>query len=142
MLFPKFRFRSCSVGKRFIPALGTDEILDGGMKAVELEGRQIVICKSQGKYYAIEERCGHMNAPLEMGTLDGKYLTCPMHCAQFDVTTGESLSGPVPPDPGHEALPPMLGAYMQNIGMLMSHVRTESMRTYRTRLEAGWVEVG
>jgi hypothetical protein len=29
-----------------------------------------------------------------------------------------------------------------NIGMFMSHVRTESMRTYRTRLEAGWVEVG
>jgi nitrite reductase/ring-hydroxylating ferredoxin subunit len=83
-----------------------------------------------------------MNAPLELGTLDGIYLTCPMHCAQFDVTTGEALSGPVPPDPGHEALPPMLGAYMQNIGMLMSHVRTESMRTYRTRLAAGWVEVG
>jgi nitrite reductase/ring-hydroxylating ferredoxin subunit len=82
-----------------------------------------------------------MNAPLELGTLDGIYLTCPMHCAQFDVSNGEAISGPVPSDLGHEALPPILGAYMQNIGMLMKHVRTESMRSYSTRLEAGWVEI-
>jgi hypothetical protein len=30
---------------------------------------------------------------------------------------------------------------MQNVGILMSHVRTESVRTYRTKLEGGWVEV-
>jgi nitrite reductase/ring-hydroxylating ferredoxin subunit len=112
------------------------------MKSVDLDGKEIVVCNCDGTYYAVERRCGHMNAPLELGTLDGIYLTCPMHYAQFDVTTGEALSGPVPRDPGHEALPPMLVSYMQNIGMLMSHVRTESMRTYRTRLEAGWVEVG
>jgi len=35
----------------------------------------------------------------------------------------------------------MLGAYMGNIGMLMAHVRTESMRVYTTRLVAGWVEI-
>jgi len=127
---------------KFVRAIRADEIAPGGMKAVDLDGREIVVCNCGGTYYAVQRRCGHMNAPLELGTLDGIYLTCPMHCAQFDVTTGEALSGPVPPDPGHEALPPRFGLYMQNIGMLMSHVRTESMRTYRTRLEAGWVEVG
>jgi nitrite reductase/ring-hydroxylating ferredoxin subunit len=111
------------------------------MKAVELDGSELVVCNCGGVYYAVQRRCGHMNAPLELGTLDGTYLTCPMHCAQFDVSNGEALSGPVPADLGHEALPPMLGAYMQNIGMLMAHVRTESMRAYRTRLVAGWVEV-
>jgi hypothetical protein len=55
--------------------------------------------------------------------------------------TGEALSGPVPAALGHDGLPPVVGAYLQNIGMLMSHVRTESVRTYRTKLEAGWVEV-
>jgi nitrite reductase/ring-hydroxylating ferredoxin subunit len=82
-----------------------------------------------------------MNAPLDLGTLDGTYLTCPMHCAQFDVTTGEALSGPVPPNLGHDTLPPAVGAYMQNVGILMSHVRTEAVRTYPTKLEGGWVEV-
>lgn len=130
------------MSNKFVRAIRADEIAPGGMKAVDLDGREIVVCNYGGTYYAVQRRCGHMNAPLELGTLDGIYLTCPMHCAQFDVTTGEALSGPVPPDPGNEALPPMFGAYMQNIGMLMGHVRTESMLTYRTRLEAGWVEVG
>jgi nitrite reductase/ring-hydroxylating ferredoxin subunit len=130
-----------AMSNSFVRAIRADEIAPGGMKAVDLDGREIVVCNCGGTYYAVQRRCGHMNAPLELGTLDGIYITCPMHCAQFDVTTGEALSGPVPPAPGHEALPPLLGAYMQNIGMLMSHVRTESMLTYRTRLEAGWVEV-
>jgi nitrite reductase/ring-hydroxylating ferredoxin subunit len=78
------------------------------MKAMELDGNEIVICNNGGKYYAIQRRCGHMNAPLDMGTLDGIYLTCPMHCAQFDITNGEALSGPVPSDIGHEIPPPFL----------------------------------
>ena len=122
---------------KFVRAIAADEIAPGGMKTVELDGNEIVVCNCGGTYYAVQRRCGHMNAPLELGTLDGTYLTCPMHCAQFDVTSGEAISGPVPPDLGHEALPPRLGAYMQNIGMLMKNVRTQSMRAYRTGLEAG-----
>ena len=129
------------MSEKFIKAISADEIAPGGMKAVELGGNEIVICNSGGKYYAIQRRCGHMNAPLEMGTLDGIYLTCPMHCAQFDITNGEALSGPVPLDMGHEIPPPLLGRYLQNIEMLMKHVRTESIRTYATKLEAGWVQI-
>ena len=129
------------MSNKFVRAIRADEIAPGGMKAVDLDGREIVVCNCGGTYYAVQRRCGHMNAPLELGTLDGTYLTCPMHCAQFDVSNGEALSGPVPSDLGHEALPPMLAAYMGNIGMMMRHVRTEPMRAYRTRLERGWVEI-
>jgi len=129
------------MSKRFIRAISAGEIAPGGMKAIELDGNEIVICNCSGKYYAIQRRCGHMNAPLDMGTLDGIYLTCPMHCAQFDITNGEALSGPVPPDIGHENPPPLLGRYLQIVGMLMKSVRTESLRTYATKLEAGWVQI-
>ena len=81
------------------------------------------------------------HAALELGTLDGKIVTCGMHCAQFDVTTGEALSGPVPTYLGHETPPPMMVEYLQNIGMLMKDVRTESIRTYATKLEDGWVQI-
>ncbi|MGP0018314.1 MAG: Rieske (2Fe-2S) protein [Candidatus Sulfotelmatobacter sp.] len=126
---------------KFIRAIRTDEIAPGGMKTVELDGHEIVICNCGGTYYAIERRCGHMNAPLELGTLDGKVVTCPMHCAQFDVTTGQALSGPVPGDLGSETLPPRVAAFLQQVGMLMKYVRTESIRTYETKVEAGWVHV-
>ena len=126
---------------KFIPAISTDAIAPGGMKTVELGGREIVICNCDGTYYAIQRRCGHMNAPVEMGTLDGKFVTCAMHCAQFDVTTGQALSGPVPADMGTESLPPRLAAFMQHVGMQMKQVRTESLRTFETKVEAGWVHV-
>ena len=129
------------MSERFIRAISAGEIAPGGMKAVELDGNEIVICNCGGKYYAIQQRCGHMNAPLDMGTLDGIYLTCPMHCAQFDITNGEALSGPVPSDIGHEIPPPFLGGYLQNIEMLMKHVRTESIRTYATKLDNDWVQI-
>jgi nitrite reductase/ring-hydroxylating ferredoxin subunit len=116
-------------------------VAPGGMKAVEVNGREVVICNCGGTFYAVERRCGHMNSPLDMGTLDGSVLTCPMHCARFDVTTGEALAGPVPAHPGDEAVPPGLGAYLQNIGALMQHIRTESIGVYKTTVEAGWVLV-
>jgi nitrite reductase/ring-hydroxylating ferredoxin subunit len=120
---------------KFIRAISTDEIAPGGMKIVELNGHEIVIC------IAIERRCGHMNAPLELGTLAGKIVTCAMHCAQFDVTTGQALSGPVPADIGNESPPQILADFLQHVDMLMKHVRTEAIRIYKTKVEAGWVQV-
>jgi nitrite reductase/ring-hydroxylating ferredoxin subunit len=75
------------------------DIADGGMISVSVEGKDIVICNYEGRFYAVSRSCGHLNAYLNSGTLDGPILTCPLHFAQFDITTGEALSGPVPPDP-------------------------------------------
>jgi hypothetical protein len=44
-------------------------------------------------------------------------------------------------DVGNESPPPILAAYLQHIEMLMKPVRTESIRTYETKIEAGWVHV-
>ncbi len=111
------------------------------MKAVELNGRELVVCNCGGTYYAVDRRCGHMNAPLERGTLEGTILTCPMHCAQFDVSTGEALSGPVPSYFGGEVVPPRTDAFLKKTGTLMEHIRTDPIRTYKTRLDSGWVLV-
>jgi nitrite reductase/ring-hydroxylating ferredoxin subunit len=125
----------------FVQVIRAAEVAAGGMKAVALGGRELVICNSGGNFYAIDRRCGHMNAPLEMGTLEGSILTCAMHCAQFDVTTGEALSGPVPPNLGDEIPGPKTGALLRNVGMLMQHIRTESIRTYKAKVESEWVLV-
>jgi 3-phenylpropionate/trans-cinnamate dioxygenase ferredoxin subunit len=125
----------------YVQAVRTADILPGGMRAVELDGRELVICNVDGTFYAITRRCGHMSAPLEMGTLDGTILTCAMHCAQFDVVTGAALSGPVPADLGAEAPPPRLAGYLRNVGMLMQHIRTESLAVYPAKVDGDWVLV-
>ena len=129
------------MGKKFVEAIKADEIALGGMKAVESEGQQIIICNCQGHYYAIEQRCGHMNAPLDLGTLHGTILTCPLHFAQFDITTGEALSNPVPRNFGKEVPPPRIARFLHNVDLLMDHVRTCSIRTYETKVEFGKVLV-
>ncbi len=111
------------------------------MKSIEIDGHEIVVCNSGGTYYAFQRRCGHMNAPLEMGTLSGKILTCAMHCSQFDITSGEALSGPVPPDFSEENPPQLIAGYLGKIEMQMKKIRVESIVTYPTRVEAGWVHV-
>ena len=126
---------------KFVEAIKVGEIAPGGMKSVEVEGHEIVVCNAGGKFYAIEGRCGHMNAPLDKGTLDGMILTCPMHFAQFDLTTGEALSGPIPHYLVSETFPPRIGKSSQDIRTLMRDIRTHSIRTYKTRVEAGSVMV-
>jgi nitrite reductase/ring-hydroxylating ferredoxin subunit len=104
-------------------------------------GVNVVIARVGGTVYAVAGKCGNMNAPLEMGTLEGSIHTCAMHCAQFDVTTGEALSGIVPLWLGNETLPPRTGSFLKNVSMLMEHVRIESIGTYKAKEESDWVLV-
>jgi nitrite reductase/ring-hydroxylating ferredoxin subunit len=129
------------LSETFIQAIRAVEIAPGGMKAIELNGRELVICNCDGHFYALNRRCGHMNAPLELGTLDGAILTCAMHCAQFDVTTGEALAGPVPTYLGDETAPPRTATFLKNTSILMQYIRTQSIHTYQTKVESGWVLV-
>ena len=119
-----------------------EEIAPGGMKAVEANGKEIVLCNYDGKIYAVSRRCGHMNAPLEMGTLEGYILTCPMHHSQFDITTGEALSGPVPADFGDEPIPQGMMKFLQYLGMLQSKIKTNDLETYPVKVDGNSIKVG
>jgi 3-phenylpropionate/trans-cinnamate dioxygenase ferredoxin subunit len=70
------------------------DIACGGMQAAKIDDREIAVCNYGGRFYAVDNRCSHMNGSLATGTLEGYILTCPLHYAQFDITTGEVLSGP------------------------------------------------
>ena len=74
------------------------ELPSRSMKHVEFKGKEIAIINLDGKYYAINYRCGHMNASLSKGEIrnvQGKdIVTCPLHFATFDIVTGKKLSEP------------------------------------------------
>jgi len=120
------------------------DIAPGGMKAVEVNGKEIVLCscESDGRIYALERRCGHENGPLEMGTLDGFILTCPMHSVQFDITTGEALSKPIyhiSKDKPKEEEPP--DTFAQYFGELRSNIKVYDLKTYPVKVEADTIKV-
>jgi nitrite reductase/ring-hydroxylating ferredoxin subunit len=84
----------------FVKVAKKVDISIGKMEHLEVEGKEILIANVGGKFYAINDRCGHMNARLSMGTLVNTVVTCPQHSARFDVTTGKLISGPKPMEGG------------------------------------------
>lgn len=77
----------------------TQQIPENTMQVFNIEGQEILVVNVEGKFYALSNRCPHLNYPLNMGSLNGKIITCGFHYAKFDVTTGEVLS-----PPAHEPL--------------------------------------
>jgi nitrite reductase/ring-hydroxylating ferredoxin subunit len=111
-------------------ALAEADIAPGGMKAVTLSGHDIVICSHDGTYYAVERACGHAKARLERGALTGWILTCPLHYAQFDIRSGEALSGPAPKAPA-----------VKHDSPSDPSLATRSLKTYPVKTEAGFIYV-
>jgi nitrite reductase/ring-hydroxylating ferredoxin subunit len=102
----------------YIEVAKVDEIPFGKMKHVELNGKEIMIANPDGKFYALNDRCSHTNAPLSMGNIQGNIVTCPMHGARFDVMTGKKVSDPKFPSFETESLPVNLQKYMEYAGNL------------------------
>lgn len=120
----------------FVEVAKVDEITDGKMKHVEVSGREVLVAKVGGKFYAINDRCGHMNALLSMGNLTGNSVTCPFHGAKFDVITGKKLSEPIiTPSQEMEPLPQSWQKFFENVGQLMAHIKTYDQLTYEIRVD-------
>jgi nitrite reductase/ring-hydroxylating ferredoxin subunit len=79
----------------FVPVAKTTDLLPGQMKWVAVNGERRVLANVEGTFYGISDVCGHRNAPLSRGKLDGYLIECPLHFAQFDVRNGELVNGPV-----------------------------------------------
>ena len=76
----------------FVEVAKADEIPTGKMKHIEVNNKEIMLANLDGKFYALSERCSHTNARLSLGTINGKVVTCPLHGARFDITTGKKSS--------------------------------------------------
>ncbi len=71
-----------------------NDIKEGRMFYVKVNGKNAFITKINGKYYCMEGDCTHEMGPLWEGILEGKIVTCPWHGAEFDVTTGKVVLPP------------------------------------------------
>jgi nitrite reductase/ring-hydroxylating ferredoxin subunit len=82
----------------FVAVAAVGDIPPGAMKCVAVDGARIVLAHVDGQFYAFSDICGHRNAPLSRGKLDGHIVECPLHFAQFDVRTGKFVDGPMAAD--------------------------------------------
>jgi nitrite reductase/ring-hydroxylating ferredoxin subunit len=129
--------------RQFTDISDVKDVPPGKMKYVEVEEKEILLANSDGMVYALCDRCSHMNAPLSKGTLNGKVVTCAMHGARFDVTTGKKVGEPMAPDPSKfpEPMPESLQKMFARSAEIMSKVKTYDQQTYETRVEGNRVQV-
>jgi nitrite reductase/ring-hydroxylating ferredoxin subunit len=126
----------------FVEVAKVNEISDGKMKHIEVDGKEVLIANIGGKFYAINDRCGHMNALLSMGNLTGNTVTCPFHGAKFDVTNGKKLSEPIlTPSQEMEPLPQTWQKFFENVGQLMAHIKTYDQTAYETKIDGDSVKI-
>jgi len=64
---------------------------DGSLRELNLDGREIVLARINGQYFAADYRCPHRGGQLHRGTLNGSIVTCPRHGSQFDLKDGSVI---------------------------------------------------
>jgi nitrite reductase/ring-hydroxylating ferredoxin subunit len=105
------------------------------MKHVEEGDIEILLANVDGKIYAVSDRCGHMNARLSMGRLQGNTVICPLHASQFDITTGKNIREPVLTSiPGEEKVPE-LKKYSERLEKIIAPVKTYDLPTFNVKID-------
>ena len=126
---------------RFVEVAKVNEIPDETMKHVEVNGKEVLIANIGGKFYAIGDRCGNMNALLSMGNLTANIVTCPFHGARFDVTTGKKVAEPILTPQEMEPLPQSWQKFFENVGQLMAHIKTYDELSYEIKIDGDSIKI-
>ncbi|HET9756877.1 MAG TPA: non-heme iron oxygenase ferredoxin subunit [Candidatus Limnocylindrales bacterium] len=80
---------------RRIDLIGIDEIGDGEMKMVFVDGTdQVLVINQGGEFTAVQGVCSHEYFELDKGFLTNGTLTCALHMSRFDLSSGEPIDPP------------------------------------------------
>jgi nitrite reductase/ring-hydroxylating ferredoxin subunit/uncharacterized membrane protein len=81
--------------EKYVKVASLDDIADGAMHAVEVDGIPIVLLRQGNEVFAISGACTHRGAPLREGTLEGDAcVRCPWHGSVFSFRDGTAVEGP------------------------------------------------
>jgi nitrite reductase/ring-hydroxylating ferredoxin subunit len=124
-----------------IDVTSVQDVPDGKMRHFEVNGKEIMIANVDGKYCAVSDRCGHANASLSLGSLNGKVITCPLHGAQFDVTTGKKVRDFNLTVPSLDRLPDDFKKYTKYALGLVGSIKIHDQENYKLIIESDRIKL-
>ncbi|MEJ2860228.1 non-heme iron oxygenase ferredoxin subunit [Actinomycetospora flava] len=80
--------------QRWVKAVAEDDLAEGAITGVEVEGRQVLLHRRDGEVHAIDDVCSHAGALLHRGEVEGCTVVCPLHYSVFDLRDGRIVRGP------------------------------------------------
>lgn len=75
---------------QYIDIAALDDIPRQGARVVKTPAGCIAVFRTaDDQVFAMDDRCPHKGGPLSEGIVHGTSVTCPLHAAVFDLTTGQ-----------------------------------------------------
>jgi uncharacterized membrane protein/nitrite reductase/ring-hydroxylating ferredoxin subunit len=71
-----------------------DELKVNQMKLLHVDGRRLVLARTEEGYVAFDDRCTHRGGSLAGGVMINGVVQCPWHGSQFDCRRGAVKAGP------------------------------------------------
>ena len=78
----------------FVRVATVGDLADGEIMLVTADGEEVVLVRVVDGYHAIAPVCSHAFGPLELGTIHGHEIECPIHRGRFDLRSGPRASLP------------------------------------------------
>lgn len=78
--------------KQQVTLMNVDDIYDGMKQSFQFNEINLLLIKTGGNIYVIENRCGHFGASLDNGKLDIDSIRCNHHLARFSLLDGSVLN--------------------------------------------------
>ena len=81
---------------RYARVLPADELRDGELIPVEIDGTPVVLVRHAGEFFAVQNNCTHQDFPLSEAGFDPRdeLLTCAWHGGCFDIRSGAAVIPP------------------------------------------------
>ena len=117
------------------------DVPQGTMKGVEVGDTKVVLIHGASGIRGFEDCCGHMSAPMSIGTFKSGVIKCALHSAVFDAETGAVRGQPQMHMGGADKLPPEMVEAMTKMGQIMAQIRCEPLRPFPVAVESGSVMV-
>ncbi|MBF0276839.1 MAG: non-heme iron oxygenase ferredoxin subunit [SAR324 cluster bacterium] len=80
----------------YVKVANASEVSPGEIKLVNAGGKELALVNLNQNFYALENECTHVGAPLCEGAIEGDEIICPWHGARFNILTGEVTEAPAP----------------------------------------------
>ena len=76
--------------------VGPADLEENELRALELEGRLLLLTRSAGEVCALDDQCNHAGCLLSSGWIDpqSRAVVCPCHEFEFELTSGHALTVP------------------------------------------------
>ena len=79
---------STSTGTTAVDAGSVEELQRAQVRVVSAGGHTIALFWSEGRVYAVDNRCPHMGFPMSRGSIANGIITCHWHHARFELGGG------------------------------------------------------